>query len=32
MVKFICNAVASDEADAEMPMPRFLNDLDKNTF
>ena len=29
---FFCNAVADDDADAEMPMPRFPNGLDKNTF
>ena len=27
---FFCNA--DDDADAEMPMPRFPNGLDKNTF
>ena len=29
---FFCNAAANDDADAEMPMPRFPNGLDKNTF
>ena len=29
---FFCNAVADDDADAEMPMPRFTNGLDENTF
>ena len=26
---FFCNAVADGDADAEMPMPRFPNGLDK---
>ena len=29
---FFCNAVADDDADAEMQMPRFTNGLDENTF
>ena len=29
---FFCNTVADDDADAEMPMPRFLNGLDKKNF
>ena len=33
MAKIIfCNADANDDADTEMPMPRFSNSLDKNTF
>ena len=27
-----CNADANDDADAEIPMPRFPNGLGKNTF
>ena len=29
---FFCNVDANGDADAEMPMPRFPNDLDKKTF
>ena len=29
---FFCNAVADDDAHAEIPMPRFPNGLDKNNF
>ena len=31
-IYFFCNAVADDDADAEVPLPRFPNGLDKNTF
>ena len=27
-----CNTVANDDDDAEMPMPRFANGLDKINF
>ena len=29
---FFCNAVADDDAHAEIPMPRFPNGLDKNNY
>ena len=33
MAKIIfCNAVDNDDADVEMPMPRFPNGYDKNNF
>ena len=31
-IYFFCNAIADDDADAEVPLPRFPNGLDKNTF